>query len=205
MKKYIYYFVVLLIVTLSVLVGIAINNSNKYLEDIKTYDNNFKALTLKADSLKNQTIVYQFNIEQLEYINDSIMDRLNATRKDLEIKDKNLKQLQYILSEGNIKDTVTFKDTIFRDSHIPIDTTLGDYWYSLNIKATSPSSLEYGIKYKSELEVYMYDTREYVGTPKKCFLGRLFQKKYNMTRVTVVDNNPYAEIKNKKFYFINKK
>lgn len=79
MKKYICYFVILLIVALSVLLGITINNNNKYLEDIKTYDNNLKALTLEADSLKNQAIAYQFNIEQLEYINDSIVDKLNNT------------------------------------------------------------------------------------------------------------------------------
>ena len=101
MKKYIRYFVILLIVALGVLLGITINNNNKYLEDIKTYDNNFKALTLEADSLKNQAIAYQFDIEQLEYINDSIVDKLNTTRRELEIKDKDLKQLQYILSEGN--------------------------------------------------------------------------------------------------------
>lgn len=195
----------LVVAMLISVLAISFHKNSKYLNDLELYDNNLKALVIESDSLKEESIAYKLEIEQLKYINDSILNNLNEAREQLKIKDRSILQMQYILSEGNIKDTVTFKDTVFRDSHIPIDTTLGDYWYSLNIKATSPTSFEYGIKYKSELEVYMYDTKEYIGTPKKCFLGRLFQKKYNMTRVTVVDNNPYAEIKNKKFYFINKK
>lgn len=205
MKKYICYFVILLIIALSVLLEITINNNNKYLEDIKTYDNNFKALTLEADSLKNQAIAYQFNIEQLEYINDSIVDKLNNTRRELEIKDKDLKQLQYILSEGNIKDTIVFKDTVFRDNFVKIDTTLGDKWYTLTLQSVFPTSLYYDISYVSELEAVAYKERVTIGTPKNCFIGRWFQKKQDIIKVNIFDNNPYATIKQKKFIIIDDK
>lgn len=181
----------------------SVNLNISYRDKLRVYDNNFKALTLENNTLKNDAIAYRFNIEQLEYINDSIAEVLNTTRKELKIKDKNIEQMQYMLSEGNIKDSIVFRDTIFKRDFTPIDTTVGDNWYKLTLKATSSNTLSYNIIYKSELNVLMHKSKEYMGVPKKCCILRLFQKKYTLTRVTVIDNNPYAEIKDKKFYFID--
>ena len=52
--------------------------------------------------------------------------------------------------------------------------------------------------YKSDINVIAYSRKEIIGTPKKCFIGRWFQKKQNVIRVDVKDNNPYSEIKNLK-------
>lgn len=203
MKKYIVIFVIMLLVIIVSL--FSINKNIEYRDKIALYDNNLKALALKADTLENSIIAYKLDLEQLEYINDSIITELNNARINLDIKDTKIKQMQYILSEGNIKDTLVLKDTLFRDNFIGIDTTLKDKWYSLNFKLEYPSTLSYNIKYRSELEVFMFSKKEYVGTPKKCFIGRWFQKKYKTTSVTVVDKNPYAEVKDKKFVFINQK
>jgi hypothetical protein len=51
--------------------------------------------------------------------------------------------------------------------------------------------------------VFAYTEKEIIGTPKKCFIGRWFQRKHKVTKVDVKDNNPYATIKNKKFIIIN--
>lgn len=205
MKKYIYTAILAVILGLSISLYIAILNNNKYREDIELYDNNFKALNLKCDSLNNEAIAYKFEVEQLEYINDSIINKLNESRKELKIKDKTIQQMHYVLTEGNIKDTVTFKDTVFRDNFVKIDTTLGDAWYSLDIKALTPTTISYDISYTSEIEMFAYKDKEYVGIPKKCFISRLFQKKQSVIRVEVKDNNPYARIKNKKFIILNNK
>jgi hypothetical protein len=203
MKKYIWTTIVIIILSLIVSLFISISNNIKYKEDIEFYDNNFKALNLEADSLKSKAIAYQFEIEQLEYINDSIVNKLNASRKKLAIKDKDIKQMQYILSEGNKTDTIIFKDTVFRDNFIKIDTTLGDKWVNVKLESLNPNTLSYNIKYTSELEVFAYTEKEIIGTPKKCFIGRWFQRKHKVTKVDVKDNNPYATIKNKKFIIIN--
>lgn len=203
MKKYIWTAIAVIILSLIISLSISISNNIKYKEDIEFYDNNFKALNLEADSLKSKAIAYQFEIEQLEYINDSIVNKLNTSRKELAIKDKDIKQMQYILSEGNVKDTVVFKDTLFRDNFIGIDTTLGDKWCKILLKSSSPTSLYYDISYTSELEVFAYTEKEIIGIPKKCFIGRWFQRKHKVTKVDVKDNNPYATIKNKKFIIIN--
>lgn len=203
MKKYIYTAILAVILGLSISLYIAISTNNKYKKSIDIYDNNFKALNLKYDSLSNETIAYKFEVEQLEYINDSIVNKLDESRKELKIKDRDLKQMQYILSEGNKVDTVIFKDTVFRDNFIKIDTTLGDKWINFKLESLNPNTLSYNIKYTSELEVFAYTEKEIVGTPKKCFISRWFQRKHKVIKVDVKDNNPYATIKNKKFIIIN--
>lgn len=205
MKKYIYLSIVIIIIGLITSLVFTISTNNRYKEDIELYDNNFKALNLKCDSLNNEAIAYKFEVEQLEYINDSIINKLNESRKELKIKDQTIQQMYYILTESSIKDTVTFKDTVFRDNFVKIDTTLGDAWYSLDIKALTPTTIKYDISYTSELEMFAYKSKEYVGIPKKCFISRWFQKKQNVIRVEVKDNNPYAVIKNKKFIILKNK
>ena len=205
MKKYIWIAIATAILGLITALSVSISTNNRYREDIELYDNNFKALNLKCDSLNNEAIAYKFEVEQLEYINDSIINKLNESRKELKIKDQTIQQMYYILTESSIKDTVTFKDTVFRDNFVKIDTTLGDAWYSLDIKALTPTTIKYDISYTSELEMFAYKSKEYVGIPKKCFISRWFQKKQNVIRVEVKDNNPYAVIKNKKFIILKNK
>ena len=57
-------------------------------------------------------------------------------------------------------------------------------------------------KYKSDLCVFAKNSREILGTPKKCAVGRWFQKKHNVIRVEVIDRNPYSVIKEQKFVII---
>ena len=182
------------------IVGLSISNSNLQ-ESIKEYDNNFKALNLENDKLAETAIAYKFNIEQLEYINDSIIQDLNTARKELKIKDREIKQMQYIKTEISTRDSVFIKDTIFRDNFVRLDTVITDKWHTVAI-SLQPSKLVINAKYRSELNVFASSSKEIVGTPKKCFIGRWFQKKHNVIRVDVKDNNPYSEIKSKKFVII---
>ena len=66
----------MVILVISVIIILVINNKNLR-ESNSIYDNNFKALNLEKDSLNKAVIAYRFSVEQLEYINDSIIEDLN--------------------------------------------------------------------------------------------------------------------------------
>ena len=201
MKKYIRLIgvsIVLFSIIFNVILVLANNNSK---ELIKDYDNHFKALNLERDSLSKATIAYRFDIEQLEYINDSVINDLNNTRKQLKIKNKEIKQMQSIKTEITSKDSIIIKDTIFRDSFIKLDTVISDKWHTIAI-SLQPSKLVIDAKYRSELQVFAKSSKEIIGTPKKCWLGRAFQKKNKVIRVEVLDKNPSAIITEKKFIIV---
>jgi anti-anti-sigma regulatory factor len=174
---------------------------NSLQEELNTYDNNFKALNLENSRLQEGIIAYKLDIEQLEYINDSIIEDLNNTRKELKIKDKELLQMQKIKTEITTKDSIFIKDTIFRENFVRLDTLVKDQWHSLAIQL-EPTKLSIQAKYTSDLNVFAKSSKEIIGTPKKCFVGRLFQKKYKVIRVDVIDKNPYSVIKESKFVII---
>ena len=182
-------------------IGMAKHISNLN-EEIGIYDNNFKALNLENDKNKNYAIAYKFSVEQLNYINDSIITELNNTRKQLKIKDKELKQLQSIKTEVRIRDSVFVRDTVFKESFIRLDTLLGNEWYKTKLTLEYPNKIGLDMTYKSDISVIASTQKEIIGTPKKCFIGRWFQKKQKVIRVDVIDNNPYSEIKSKKFVII---
>jgi hypothetical protein len=126
---------------------------------------------------------------------------LNNTRKELKIKDKELLQMQKIKTEITTKDSIFIKDTIFRENFVRLDTLVKDQWHSLAIQL-EPTKLSIQAKYTSDLNVFAKSSKEIIGTPKKCFVGRLFQKKYKVIRVDVIDKNPYSVIKESKFVII---
>lgn len=193
--------IILGLVIVLLLVGsiFKISNLNK---EIKTYDNNFKALNLELDKSKEDAMAYRFNAEQLEYLNDSIIIELNNIRKELKIKDKELKQLQNIKTEVYIKDSVFVRDTIFKDSFVKLDTVLTNTWYNTQVILEYPNKIKLNMMYRSDISVIASSKKEIIGTPKKCWLGRVFQKKHKVIRVDVRDANPYSEIKENKFIII---
>ena len=202
MTKYLTYikWTLVLVVVASIIVMAGIIKRQD--EELNKYDTNFKALNLENDKLSKEALAYKFSVEQLEYINDSIIKDLNNTRRELGIKDNQIKQLQSIKTETVIRDSVFFRDTIFRDNVVKLDTTLRNKWYNANIKLEYPNKLGLIMTYKSDLNVFAYSSKEILGTPKKCWLGRMFQKKHNVIRVAVQDKNPYCEIKEKKFVIV---
>ena len=193
--------IIVLIVIIGIFIVLGIHNKNLK-EDLKIQDNNYKALVLENNNLENKAIAYKFEIEQLEYLNDSIINDLNNTRKELKIKDKQLLQMQSIQTEINTRDSIILRDTLFRDNFVKIDTLLGNEWYKIKLQLEYPSTIKVETKYKSDLNVFAYSSKEIIGTPKKCFIGRWFQKKHKIINVEVVDKNPYSKIKNKKFIII---
>lgn len=168
-------------------------------EELYTSISNEKAFMSENSLLKNENLAFKFTIEQLNYYNDSILEKMNSVRKELGVKDKELKQMQYLLSKASKKDTIVFRDTIFREPTLDIDTIVGDDWYNIELGLKYPSTITTIPTFISEKYIIVNTKKETVNPPKKCWLARLFQKKHRVVEVDVVEKNPYIENKQQRF------
>lgn len=180
------------------------NNNQNLRDKLSISISNEKAFIVENNGLKDQNRAFQFTVEQLEYFNDSLITKMNEVRKELKIKDRDLKQMQYLLSEAQKKDTIVFRDTIFRDPLVRVDTLLGDRWYQLKLGLRYPSTIITEPKFVSEKYIIVDYRKETIDPPKKCFIARWFQKKHKVVEVEVVEKNPYIENKQQRFIEIIK-
>ena len=195
-------FTVFMVTTIA---SIILYNKNKALSNsLSVAMSNQKAYVAENSSLKESNKVFQLTIDQLEYYNDSILHKMNAVREGLKIKDKNLKQIQYLSSTIAKTDTVVFRDTLFREPSLSIDTIIGDEWYNMGIHLKYPSSIIVSPKFNSEKYIVTNYKKETINPPKKFWLFRLFQKKHKVIEVNVVEKSPYIENKQQKFIEIIK-
>ena len=198
-KKYIRIGIVILVSLLATSTYTLYTNNQKLKEEISISMSNQKAFIAENSSLKEENRVFKFTIEQLNHYNDSILQKMNEVRKELKIKDKNLKQMQYLLSEAQKKDTIAFRDTLFREPTLKIDTLLGDRWYQMKLGLRYPSTIITEPKFVSEKYVIVDYKKETINPPKECAIARWFQKKHKVVEVEVVEKNPYIENKQQRF------
>ena len=165
--------------------------------------NNNKAYEAERDSLRDNAVQFQFTIDQLKYSKDSLINRINEIRKQVNVKDKQIKELQYFASTTQKTDSIFVHDTLFKQGAV-LDTLLGDDWSQLAIHAEYPNVLNVDYSFKNETLVVMHDSRVTVDPPKKCWLVRLFQKKQTIVEIDVVQENPYCVNKEQKFIQIVK-
>ena len=197
-KKYIRIGVIILISLLAVSTYTLYNRNQDLKEKISVSMSNQKAFIAENSSLKNESRAFKFTIEQLNYYNDSILQKMNEVRKELKIKDKNLKQMQYLLSVSTKKDTVLFTDTIFKDKNLALDTIIGDKWYNIRLGLKYPNLIYTEPTFTSEKYIIVNKKKETVNPPKKFFLFRWFQRKHWVMEVHIKEKNPYIkEIDNK--------
>lgn len=202
-KKYIR-IIVLVLLGILVLNNIRLYYNNKDLEkNLSISKNNEKAFIKENSSLKEQQIMFQFSTEQLYYLKDSLITEMNKVRDSLKIKDKNLKQMQYLKSRVSKIDTLIFKDTIFVDS-LNLDTVIKDDWYNLSLRLSYPNNIIVSPEFKSEKFIYSSSKKETVNPPRKFFLFRWFQKKHYVVEVDIVEKNPYIKSEQSKFIEIIK-
>ena len=181
-------------------IGIYIWNERQDLKkEVCTLRNNQKAFIAENSSLKDESRAFKFTIEQLNYYNDSILQKMNNVRKELKIKDRNLKQLQYLKSISTRKDTVLFTDTIFRDKSLALDTVIGDKWYNIRLGLKYPNLIYTEPTFTSEKYIIVNKKKETINPPKKFFLFRWFQKKHWVMEVHIKEKNPYIKETNNKF------
>lgn len=203
-RKYINIGVVVIVGLLAISTYSLYRSNTSLKEELSVSKANEKAFIIENSGLKDQNRAFQFTVEQLEYFNDSLITKMNEVRKELKIKDRDLKQMQYLLSEAQKKDTIVFRDTIFRDPLVRVDTLLGDRWYQLKLGLRYPSTIITEPKFVSEKYIIVDYRKETIDPPKKCFLARWFQKKHKVAEVEVVEKNPYIVNKQQRFIEIVK-
>lgn len=171
--------------------------------ELLTTKSNEKALLLDNANLGNKNRELQLTTEQLEYFNDSILNKLKEVKRELNIKDKDLKSLQYISSVATKVDTIVMRDTIFKENY-RIDTVISNDWYRLKLGLYYPNEIIVNPTFKSEKYIVLSYRKETIDPPKKCWLLRLFQKKHKVVEVNIVEKNPYINNENSKFIEIVK-
>lgn len=160
----------------------------------KMAEANVKAYSSELSVEGKKNIALQLTVDQLHYFKDSVLRALDDTRKELKIKDKNLKALQAVKSGFTKKDTIRIPgDTIFKEPSLNIDTLIGDQWYSLRLGLQYPSMIAVQPEFKSEKHIIVSSKKETVNPPKKFFLFRWFQKKMRVIHIDVIEKNPYVE------------
>lgn len=182
----------LLIVVVISIIWILINHIENLNHRISISENNTKALLLENQGLDSTSRVLQLTIDQLEYSKDSISKILLTTIKENNIKTDKIKQLEYAVMTNFRVDTVKFRDTIFVEN-TKLDTIITDNkWYKLALSLKYPNEIVVSPSFKNEIVTIFNYKKETVNPPKKCFIGRWFQKKHIVTETTIINNNPYS-------------
>lgn len=197
------YLIILIVVLLAIIGGMwkQVKYSNNKWERAEANVKAYSALNAKADE---KNIALQLTVEQLGYFKDSVLQELDKTRRQLKIKNKNLKAVQSVSSVFTKADTVTLRDTIFKEPTLFVDTVMGDKWYNVNIGLKYPSTITVKPYFKSEKHIIISAKRETVNPPKKFFLFRWFQRKHTVVHVDVVEKNPYVDAESSRYVEIVK-
>lgn len=199
LNSILYIGIVSIIVGLIFTISIQSSNIRNLKKELTVSTANEKALFEDNSSLQNKKRTLQLTVDQLNHINDSIIMKMNETRKELKVKDKYIKGLEYQLSEASKTDTIIFRDTLFRESNFQLDTTMRDKWYSLNLQLKYPSTIIASPKFISERYVIQSFRKEPIKIAKKCWIWRVFQRKHIVLETEVVEKSPYIINKKEKY------
>ena len=199
MKKS-YVNIAIVIVFISLLISLYIqNNINSRLkENNLLLVNNNKTLFQESLQIKDYANLYKLTIDQLQFMNDSINNKINNVIKENKIKSKQINQLQYQLTQVSKTDTIEIKDTIFVEDFV-LDTTITNTGYTLNLKLQYPNKIIVNPTFTNEQITIFSNKRETINPPNKFFLFRLFQKKHTIVEVKIINSNPYIDVKEKRF------
>lgn len=198
-RKYIGIIALALILVLGVTTYVQYEKVNSLKTELSISKCNEKAFIAENNGLKEENIAFKFTIDQLNYFNDSLTTKMNDVRKELKIKDKDLKQMQYLLSQAQKTDTIRFRDTLFIDKTLQLDTLIGDEWYNIRLGLQYPNLITTTPTFKSETYIITSSKKETINPPKKCAIARWFQKKHRVVEVEIVEKNPYIENKQQRF------
>lgn len=194
-----------LVIALSILLCISIYIDRCRIAQNKSNEANLKAYIALNDTLMSTNRMFEFKASQLNYLNDSLVNQMNIMRKNMGVKDKNLKGLGYIKSTVRIHDTVFVNRIRDGDKTLSIDTVINKKWYQIEIDykgsrcSECKDTLIVSPKVSSEKYVVISTSKEYVDAPKKWWLQRIFQKKEEVVDVKVVETNPYIYSDHERF------
>ena len=189
MKKYLIFGLVIAIVAAYA----AYKQSEMYRKKWEVATANAKNYDALLSKEGKKSIALQLTIDQLNNCQDSIIKELNATRKELKIKNSKLNSMQYVASDFLRIDTLILKAALFKEPSINIDTPLKDEWYRLHLGLKYPSMVIVEPAFKSEKHIIVSSKKETINPPKKFFFLRWFQKKHIVLHIDVVEKNPYVQ------------
>ena len=195
MKKYLIQIGIVLLLIATIVVGYS-----KYKElnqQLSRAVINNKAYAHKQDTTTVRA--YNMTINEVKQYGDSIDKEMLKLLKQNGIKEKTITNTHYIKEYINTKDTIVVNDTIFKDKDFALDTTIHNDWYNIQVGLKYPDTVAVSPEFTSEKYVVVNTRRETIDPPKKCFFLRWFQKKHNVTEVTIFEKNPYVKLKEQKF------
>ena len=194
--------IVNVLIIIALLVGVIIFQSVRLNNRTKEYEvaiQNNKAYESQMDILNEENKVFQFAIEQLEYISGTSIRKLDSMRKELKIKDRQIKQMSNVKERIYITNTFNVTDTFFKEPDFVFDTCLGDKWYTNCLHLEYPNQISSELDINTDLNCFIHTKRETINPPCKTWIGRLFQRKHTVINVNVVENNPHSNVKEVKF------
>lgn len=192
-RKYIGLIMLTAIITEAFFLNQALSKAKQMEENWKTAQANVQAYDELLSNSKKKNVALQLTTDQLISAKDSIIRELEQTRKQLKIKEKNVKAEQYIASSFSRVDTIKLAgDTIIKDRKLAVDTLIGDSWYNAKVSLKYPSTVVIQPTFKSEKNIIVSTKKETVNPPKKLWILRLFQKKHTVLKVDVIEKNPYV-------------
>ena len=200
MKKYL----IIAVIILLAIIGAMWQQVEYANQKWETAEANVKAYSMSLSREGEKNTALRLTIDQLGYFKDSVLQELDNTRKELKVKDKNLKALQSVSSSFSKSDTIILKDTLFKEVSLDVDTVLGDKWYNVRLGLKYPSTVAVKPYFKSEKHIIVSSKKETVNPPKKFFLLRWFQKKMLVIHIDVVEKNPYVDNESSRYVEIIK-
>lgn len=195
MKKYLIQIGIILVLIATIVVGY--NKYQELTQQLSKAVTNNKAYSHRDDSTTVRA--FQMTLDEVKAYGDSIDKELLKIAKEKGIKEKTITNTHYIKEYINTTDTIVVNDTIFRDKNFALDTTINNEWYNVRVGLKYPDTVAVSPSFKTEKYIIINTRRETIDPPKKFFLLRWFQKKHNVTEVTIVEKNPYVNVKQQKF------
>lgn len=195
-KENLYYIIAIIILALGL--SIIYHKYQKLQEDYSISQANVKAYDVQLSNKNKEIRVFQITEDQLQNMNDSIIVRMDSLRKVLKLKPKTIQTISYQERVVTKSDTINSVDTLFRND-LHYDTIVGDNWVSNRIKLDYPKRIEVNTNITLQNYIIVHKQKETINPPKKFFLFRWFQKKQEVLKVEVIENNPYVQNKTSKF------
>lgn len=193
MNKYIKIVKLILILIVCGIVIYFITHYNNMKDRYEVLERNQKALIERYNNIETDNYELTFTVEEYQYYNDSLLNRLKETQMELDIKYDEILYLESLNTDFRRTDTILVNevDTIFVQG-VSVDTIFGDEYITNNLKLDYPNRVELTTTVYSKKDVFITQERETINPPKKCWIGRLFQKKHDIIKVHIKEHNPWV-------------
>lgn len=199
MSKWIYSLLIIVI-----LLGVIKIGYSKYKTLERDYGYSMENFKAQQEELQGNNRMFKLTLAQLYASQDSITYELLEAKKELGIKDKRIKQLQYQSTTVSKSDTVVLTDTIFRDSAFKLDTIIGDKWVKAQLLLEYPNKIVVTPEVVLQRSIIVSTKRETIKPRKKFFIARWFQKKHTVVEIKSIERNPYVTKREERYIEIIK-